>query len=167
MLAKLLAVGVLATNVVSFPALAQSPKDTLTIDLPGDPATLDPHLQWDTDSYSIYRNIFDNLLTRDENGEITPFIATSWKYTDDTTVEFDIRDGVKFHDGSPLTAEDVVFSIKRIIDPKFKSPQLSQFDQIIGCDRRKSDQGAHHDEEALPGAALPVGEAVDRAVRLR
>lgn len=130
MLAKLLAVGVLATNVVSFPALAQSPKDTLTIDLPGDPATLDPHLQWDTDSYSIYRNIFDNLLTRDENGEITPFIATSWKYTDDTKVEFDIRDGVKFHDGSPLTAEDVVFSIKRIIDPKFKSPQLSQFDQI-------------------------------------
>lgn len=130
MLAKLLAASVLALTAASLPALAQSVKDTLTIDLPNDPATLDPHLQWDTDSYSVYRNIFDNLLTRDKAGEIKPFIATAWKYTDDTTIEFDIREGVKFHDGSPLTAEDVVFSIKRIIDPKFKSPQLSQFDQI-------------------------------------
>lgn len=110
-------------------ALAQT-KDTLTIDLPGDAATLDPHLQWNTDSYTIYRNIFDNLLTRDASGEIVPQIAKSWKYLDDKTIEFQIRDDVTFQDGSKLTAEDVAFSINRIIDPKLKSPQLSQFDQI-------------------------------------
>jgi peptide/nickel transport system substrate-binding protein len=107
------------------------PKEMLTIDLPGDAATLDPHLQWNTDSYVIYRNIFDNLVTRDAaNGEIVPQIALSWTYLEDTVIEFQIRDDVTFHDGSKLTADDVAFSINRIIDPNLKSPQLSQFNQI-------------------------------------
>jgi peptide/nickel transport system substrate-binding protein len=118
-----------AISLVASTASAQT-KDTLTIDLPNDAATLDPHLQWNTDSYSIYRNIFDNLITRDASGTIVPQIATSWKYLDDTTIEFKIRDDVTFQDGSKLTAEDVAFSIKRIVDPALKSPQLSQFDQI-------------------------------------
>lgn len=105
-------------------------KDTLTIDLPNDAATLDPHLQWNTDSYTIYRNIFDNLLTRDTSGEIVPQIATAWNYENDTTLVLKIRDDVTFQDGSKLTADDVAFSISRIIDPALKSPQLSQFDQI-------------------------------------
>ena len=92
------------------------------------------HLQWDTDSYSIYRNIFDNLVTRDAEAKIVPQIATAWRYVDDTTIEFDIRQGVTFHDGSPLTPDDVAFSIRRIISPDLKSPQLSQFDQIISAD---------------------------------
>ena len=46
-----------------------------SVDLPADAATLDPHVQWDTDSYTIYRNIFDNLLTRDAEGKIVPQIA--------------------------------------------------------------------------------------------
>jgi peptide/nickel transport system substrate-binding protein len=112
-------------------AFAQSAKETLTIDLSGEAATLDPHLQWDTNSYSIYRNIFDNLLTRDASGEIVPQIAKSWKYLDDKTIEFQTRDDVTFQDGSKLTADDVSFSINRIIDPKLKSPQLTQFDQIV------------------------------------
>ena len=44
----------------------------------------------------------------------------------DTELEFDIRQGVKFHDGTPLTVDDVVFSIRRIINPEFRSPQLSR-----------------------------------------
>jgi peptide/nickel transport system substrate-binding protein len=111
-------------------AAAQTPKDTITIDLPNDAATLDPHLQWDTDSYTIYRNIFDNLVTRDATGKIVGQVAESWSYADDKTIDFKIRKGVAFHDGSALTAEDVAFSLRRIIDPALRSPQLSQFDQI-------------------------------------
>jgi peptide/nickel transport system substrate-binding protein len=122
-----------AMALVASAASAQT-KDTLTIDLPNDAATLDPHLQWNTDSYSIYRNIFDNLITRDASGTIVPQIATSWKYLDDTTIEFKIRDDVTFQDGSKLTADDVAFSIKRIVDPALKSPQLSQFDQISSAE---------------------------------
>ena len=111
-------------------ALAQAPKDILTIDAPNDAATLDPQVQWDTDSYGVYRNLFDNLITRDTKGDIVPQVATAWRSLDDTHVEFDLRSDIKFHDGSPLTADDVVFSVKRITNPAFKSPQLSQFDQI-------------------------------------
>ena len=98
-------------------ALAQ-PKETLTVDLPGDVATMDPHLQWDTESYTVYRNIFDNLVTRDAAGEIVPQVATAWRYTDDTTIVFDLRTDITFHDGSKLTPEDVAFSVRRIIDPR-------------------------------------------------
>jgi peptide/nickel transport system substrate-binding protein len=118
------------------PAAAQTAKDLLTIDAPNDAATLDPHLQWDADSYGVYRNIFDNLLTRDASGKIEPQIATTWRHVDDVHVEFDIRTDVKFQDGTPLTADDVVFSVKRITNPALKSSQLSQFDQIVGAEAR-------------------------------
>jgi peptide/nickel transport system substrate-binding protein len=133
MFRKACAIAVLALALGTQPSLAQV-KDTLVVDLPNDAATLDPHLQWDTDSYSIYRNIFDNLVTRNVEGKIVPQIAAAWRYLDDTTIEFDIRQGVTFHDGSPLTAEDVAFSIRRIINPTFNSPQLSQFDQIVSAE---------------------------------
>jgi peptide/nickel transport system substrate-binding protein len=116
------------------PAVAQGKKDTLSVDLPGDAATLDPHVQWDTDSYTIYRNIFDNLLTRDAEGKIVPQVAASWKYVSDTVIDFAIRTDVKFHDGSALTPDDVVFSVKRITNPAFKSPQLGQFNSIVAAD---------------------------------
>src|SRR3954453_18074093 len=116
------------------PAGAQPGKDTLSVDLPGDAATLDPHVQWDTDSYTFYRNIFDNLLTRDADGKIVPQIAATWRYFSDTVIDFDIRTDVKFHDGTPLTAEDVVYSVKRITNPQFKSPQLGQFNSIVAAD---------------------------------
>jgi peptide/nickel transport system substrate-binding protein len=116
------------------PVAAQTSKQVLTIDVPNDAATLDPHLQWDTDSYGVYRNIFDNLLTRDATGKIVPQIARIWRFVDDTHVEFDIRADVKFQDGTPLSAEDVVFSVKRITNPAFKSPQLSQFDQVADAE---------------------------------
>src|SRR5215475_1845999 len=116
------------------PVAAQTAKQVLTIDVPNDAATLDPHLQWDTDSYGVYRNVFDNLLTRDATGRIVPQIATAWRFIDDTHVEFDIRQDVKFQDGAPLSAEDVVFSAKRIINPALTSAQLSQFDQIADAE---------------------------------
>ncbi|MBP1849243.1 ABC transporter substrate-binding protein [Rhizobium halophytocola] len=122
-------IAAMAVALLASAAFAEA-KDTLTIDLPNDAATLDPHLQWNTDSYSVYRNIFDNLLTRDASGEIVPQIATKWTYDNDTTITFKIRDDVTFQDGSKLTADDVAFSINRIIDPALKSPQLSQFNQI-------------------------------------
>ncbi|MFK3777518.1 ABC transporter substrate-binding protein [Agrobacterium sp. NPDC089420] len=125
LLAAMLAASSLATT--PFAAYA---KDQLVVDFIAEPSSLDPHVQWNTDSFNVYRNIFDNLLTRDDKGEISPQIATEWKYLNDTEIEFKIRGDVKFHDGTPLTAEDVVFSIKRITDPGFGSPQLGQFNQI-------------------------------------
>ena len=82
-----LAISLAAALAWAAPAAAQS-KDTLSVDLPGDAATLDPHVQWDTDSYTIYRNIFDNLLTRDAAGKIVPQIGAAWRYVSDTWIEW-------------------------------------------------------------------------------
>lgn len=109
-------------------------KDRLTVDLVSEPSSLDPHLQWNPDSYFVYRNIFDNLLTRDDQGAIVPQIATSWKQVSDTVTEFQIRADVSFHDGKPLRPDDVVYSVQRITDPKFASPQRGQFNSIISAE---------------------------------
>jgi len=122
------------------PAPAQGAKDTLSVDLPGEPASLDPHVQWDTDSYHVYRNIFDNLVTRNPDGKIVPQIAKAWRYENDTMLVLDIRTDVKFHDGTPLTVDDVAWSVQRIIDPAFKSPQLSQFNSIVKAEAVGTDK---------------------------
>lgn len=125
-------VAALLASSVLRPAVAD--QANFVVDLPTDPASLDPHLQWDPDSYAAYRNMFDNVVTRDASGTIVPQVAAAWRYEDDTHVVFTIRDDISFHNGAKLTPEDVVFSVKRITDPAFKSPQLSQFDQITGAE---------------------------------
>jgi peptide/nickel transport system substrate-binding protein len=117
-----------ALGLAAGPALAA--KDRFVVDLVNEPSSLDPQVQWNPDSYYVYRNIFDNLVTRDDKGEIIPQVATAWKQVSDTEIEFDLRSDIAFHDGSKLTADDVVYSVKRITDPKFASPQLGQFDKI-------------------------------------
>ncbi len=125
-LAAGISLGLLA---ITSPVLAAE-KQQFVVDLVNEPSSLDPQQQWNPDSYFVYRNIFDNLVTRDNAGKIVPHIATAWKNASDTKVVFTIRDDVKFHDGTALKAEDVAFSVNRITDPKFASPQLSQFNKI-------------------------------------
>ena len=118
-----------ALLLAAAPALAA--KDTVVIDLSNETATCDPHMQWNQNSYGVYRNIFDNLITRDNAGVIIPSVATSWKYLNDTQVEFTIRTDITFHDGTSLTPEDVVYSITRITDKATASPQRSQFEAVV------------------------------------
>ena len=146
---------------------AQGGKDTLSVDLPGEPATLDPHVQWDTDSYHVYRNIFDNLVTRNPDGKIVPQIAKAWRYESDTVMVLDIRTDVKFHDGTPLTVDDVVWSVQRITDPAFKSPQLSQFNSIVKAEAVGPDTRATDHLVAVSGAPGPARQAEHRASRVR
>jgi len=130
------------------PAWAQ--KDALVVDLAADVATMDPQLQWDTESYTVYRNIFDNLVTRDVTGKIVPQVATAWHYADPLTIAFDLRSDIVFQDGSKLTPEDVVFSVRRIINPDFRSPQLSQFDQIASAEITGAAQVTLHTKTTYP-----------------
>jgi len=120
---------VAAILAVATPAFAGA--DRFVVDLAAEPSTLDPQLQWNPDSYYVYRNIFDNLVTRDDKGEIVPQIATAWRSLSETEVAFTLRPDVTFHDGSKLTADDVAFSIARITDRSFASPQRGQFDKIV------------------------------------
>lgn len=81
----------------------------------GGDETLDPYAPTRFDAYA--RLAYERLARLDRNGELLPVLATDWSPNDDATVwTFTIRDGVTFHDGTPLTLDDVVYSIERMID---------------------------------------------------
>src|SRR5437868_13848594 len=79
-----------------------------------DIVTLDPHSQNHATTHSIMQHTYEGLTRYTKNYEIEPCLAVSWKQLSDTHWRFSLRKGVKFHDGSPFTAEDVVFSFGRI-----------------------------------------------------
>jgi peptide/nickel transport system substrate-binding protein len=103
----------------------------LVVDQANAPATLDPGMQYDTDSYVVYRNIFDTLLHRDPSTlKVIPWVADSWRQASPTAWIFRIHKGIKFQDGSDLTAADVAFSLDRVIDPATNSPQYANFSAV-------------------------------------
>ena len=86
----------------------------LVIGLRAGPDSIDPH--WSTlgSQAEALRHVFDTLVDVDETLQLKPGLAVSWEPVDDTTWDFKLREGVKFHDGSDFTAEDAKFSIERI-----------------------------------------------------
>jgi len=92
------------------PAFAQE----LRIAVAADVTSIDPHFFNLFPNNNVAEHIFDKLVQMDPDSHMIPGLATSWKPIDDTTWEFKLRKGVKFHDGSELTAEDVAFTIDRI-----------------------------------------------------
>jgi peptide/nickel transport system substrate-binding protein len=78
-----------------------------------DAKTADPHSYSDIESDSVMQQIYDTLVALDSDMAVTGHLATAWKPLNPITWEFKLRQGVQFHDGSPFTAEDVVFSIRR------------------------------------------------------
>ena len=121
----LLVLALAALLAMPLGAAAQS-KDTLTVALTSLAPTLDPHMHFERVGILVNINMFDSLLHRSAKLEFEPSLALSWKALNDTTWEFKLRKGVKFHNGATMTAEDVKFSIERVIEPgkeKKKSPQ--------------------------------------------
>jgi peptide/nickel transport system substrate-binding protein len=104
------ALGLCAAVSLSFAAWAQE----LTVGLGASVTSIDPHFHNLSPNSNIARHIFDRLIHTDERQRLTPGLATEWKALDDTTWEFKLRQGVKFHDGSEFTAEDVVATLKRV-----------------------------------------------------
>jgi peptide/nickel transport system substrate-binding protein len=80
-----------------------------------DVSLLDPHYSTSGSDVNVYFNLYDNLVLRDEQLNLTPGLATSWQLIDDKTWQFKLREGVVFHNGDPFTAEDVKFSLERAI----------------------------------------------------
>jgi peptide/nickel transport system substrate-binding protein len=79
----------------------------------GGAATFDPHSFDETPTRAQYQQVYERLLDLDSSLEMTPQLAISWKLVDPVTWEFTLRQGVRFHDGTPLSADDVVFSLER------------------------------------------------------
>src|SRR5579862_449595 len=91
--------------------------ETLRWSNDGDIISTDPYNFQETFALSFLGNVYDTLVTRDQNLKLVAGLAESWKLIDPNTWEFHLRRGVKFHDGSPFTAQDVLFSYRRIMSP--------------------------------------------------
>jgi peptide/nickel transport system substrate-binding protein len=83
-----------------------------------DVLTLDPHSQNHATTNAILQHSYESLVRYNAKYEVEPALATKWTYLSPTQVRFELRKGVKFHDGTPFTADDVVFSFGRIRQPQ-------------------------------------------------
>ena len=128
---KLLAVALLSALLALpvSPVNAQT-KDTLTVGLVWINDTLDPHMHFQRVGILININMFDSLLHKNTKLEYEPSLATSWKAVNDTTWEFKLRKGVKFHNGDVLTAEDVKFSFDRVLEPGKEQKRSPQYGNV-------------------------------------
>jgi peptide/nickel transport system substrate-binding protein len=98
---------------IAFCAAATVHAQELRVGLSSNPSTVDPHF-FNNDAISaVVSHAYETLVALDPDTRLMPGLAVSWRAVNDTTWEFKLRDGVKFHDGSALTAEDVVFSLGR------------------------------------------------------
>src|SRR5262245_19481660 len=96
-----------------------------------DPVSLDPHTNSNFSALQGYEHIYESLTGYDEKTRVVPALAEKWEISNGgKTYLFHLRPNVKFHNGQTMTAEDVKYSIDRVIDPKTASPWRSWFDSI-------------------------------------
>jgi peptide/nickel transport system substrate-binding protein len=105
-------------------------EQTLLIANDQEPAGLDPHKVPAHSSIRIYEKVYDSLLRLDENMDLQPELALEWNQPDDVTYVFKLREGVRFHNGREMTAEDVKYSFERIMDPETASIAKSYFSKV-------------------------------------
>ncbi len=86
---------------------------TVRIANQGDALSMDPHSLNESLQLSVTSNVYEPLVGRAKDLSVTPALATSWKQTSPTVWRFELRKGVQFHDGTPFTADDVLFSLAR------------------------------------------------------
>jgi oligopeptide transport system substrate-binding protein len=109
-----------------------------------DPATLDPARIKDIYSRSVSQQIFDGLVQFDRTLSIAPALAEFWKASrDGLTWTFSLRKGAKFHHGRDVTADDVVFSLTRLLDPKINSAAADLFLSITGAKEFRAGRASH------------------------
>lgn len=113
-------------TIFAFTATVPVNAETLRWTRGADALTLDPHAQNDGVTSALLGHIYESLVWRGPEGQLLPRVATEWqlKEGDPKTWIFKLRDGIKFHDGADLTAEDVVFSINRARSEKSNLRQL-------------------------------------------
>ena len=94
--------------------IAAAGAQEVKIGLSAEPSSIDPHFHNLAPNNSMMKHIFDTLLDQDEQQQIKPRLALTWRTVNDTTWEFKLRPGVKFTDGSDFTANDVIYSFCRV-----------------------------------------------------
>lgn len=99
---------------LGLPACSPSPPDTLLVPVPFDLDTLDPHLRDRVGAFGLTVHFYETLVASDAEMRIVPALALRWHNPDDRTWVFELRPDARFHDGSPVEAEDVAYTFERL-----------------------------------------------------
>jgi peptide/nickel transport system substrate-binding protein len=127
--AAILAAALLGAGVS--PAAAQKSADTLRITLRDGLPNIDPYYNNLRTGVVMHHQAWDALVYRNPDSfKIEPLLATEWKMPDTTTIDFTLRPGVKFHDGSTFTADDVVYTLNLVSDPASKVSTPANYNWI-------------------------------------
>lgn len=127
-----------ASTTASGPTTTKAPVPApnakpLVIAIGTEPATLDAQAVIDRSSRVVTGNIFETLLSRDQDAKLVPLLAESFSAVNDTTWRFVLRKGVKFHNGEDFNAESAAYSVNRIIDKNYKTLRTSYIANITGA----------------------------------
>lgn len=125
-----------ALSLIGLSACLAVQAQTLRWASQGDPQTMDPHSQNESMTNMVNGQVYERLTKRDRHLNIGPGLATEWSQVSPLVWRFKLRQGVKFHDGSPFTADDVVFSINRAKEP---TSQVSVYANALGTPRKIDD----------------------------
>ncbi|ELB7802892.1 peptide ABC transporter substrate-binding protein, partial [Enterobacter hormaechei] len=109
-----------AAEVPEGTVLAQ--KQELVRHIKDEPASLDPAKAVGLPEIQVIRDLYEGLVNQNEKGELVPGVATRWQSNDNRVWTFTLRDNAKWSDGTPVTAQDFVYSWRRLVDPKTTSP---------------------------------------------
>ncbi|MDB5532408.1 MAG: Peptide/nickel transport system substrate-binding protein [Hyphomicrobiales bacterium] len=129
-----------AAALLPIQAFAQKSQDTLRIGAYQPISIIDAIFDPQPQTNLMDRVVFDTLVAYDsDKREVVPGLAESWTYLDPTTIEFKLRQGIKFHDGSEFDADDVVYTVNFVMDPaskfRFKETRFGQFAGIEKIDK--------------------------------
>ncbi|HEX2431108.1 MAG TPA: ABC transporter substrate-binding protein [Aestuariivirgaceae bacterium] len=140
-------------------AFGETPKQggSAVVTFNNDLTTLDPQVGYDWQNWSVIKSIFDGLMDyKPGTTELEPDLAKEFTISDDgLTYTFKLRDGLKFHNGRPVTAADVKYSIERAVNPATQSPGAGYFSMIKGHDELSGGKA-----KEMSGIATPDDKTV-------
>lgn len=113
----------------------EHPHDELRVDIGNEPPTLDPTFSEDINSQRVLSDLFEGLVDYDQKNHVIRGMASSYTISDDgKTYTFNLRNDIKFSDGTPITSADVLFSWQRLIDPKNKTRYSFILDNVVNAE---------------------------------
>ncbi len=147
-----------ALIAVSFLLAATAWSQTVIVTQAADASTLDPGFNRELATYNVLWHIFDPLLIKQDDGTFTAGLAESWEAVSETTWHLTLREGATFHNGEPVTADAVAYSLARILDEDNASPIRSGFAWMTGLEVLNELEFLVHSDAPQPLAELIFSE---------
>lgn len=144
-----LALAPILMGLVAIHSIASA--QTIRVANQGDATSLDPHSLNESLQLSLLGNVYEPLITRNRDLSLAPALATAWRQTAPTVWRFELRQGVRFHDGTPFTADDVVFSLART---RLDGSDMKSHTNYVK-EARKLDEHTVEIETTVPFPVLP------------